>query len=244
MMNMKLLYVAVSILVFLSTTISDVDGILCLKKNNPEHIRLALQPNGVTISWTTSGYLGADDTPKPQVKYGTNQNALSNISPIGFTTTYNPLLIFKRFFHNVRLDGLQPSTKYYYRIEATKICVKESGIYSFITAPSTDNSAQQPINISIVGDLGLNNYFNQYQAEKTIAAMQQYISSSNFLCTLEISPMPICMESLLISIFMKIHGIDFKKPSNLLHLLCPIKYCLEIMKQHVFNIVMLYVPRF
>jgi hypothetical protein len=180
MMNMKLLYVAVSILVFLSTTISDVDGILCLKKNNPEHIRLALQPNGVTISWTTSGYLGADDTPKPQVKYDTDQNALSNISPIGFTTTYNPLLIFKRFFHNVRLDGLQPSTKYYYRIEATKICVKESGIYSFITAPSTDNSAQQPINISIVGDLGLNNYFNQYQAEKTIAAMQQYISTSNF----------------------------------------------------------------
>jgi hypothetical protein len=160
--------------------ISDVDGIvICLKQNNPEQIRLALRPKGVTISWTTPGYFNADDTPTPQVTYGTNPNALNNISPNGITTTYHPLPLFKRFFHNVFLDGLQPSTKYYYRIEATKKCVKESSIHSFITAPSIDNSVQQPVNISIVGDLGLNNYFNQNQAGKTISAMQQYISTSN-----------------------------------------------------------------
>ncbi len=179
-MEQQLIYKAVSILLCLLTIISDVDGnFLCLTKNDPEQIRLALRPTGVTVSWTTRGYFNGDDTPTPQVAYGTDPNALNNKSPIGFTTTYHPLPIFKRFFHNVYLDGLSASTKYYYRIQATNKCVRESSILSFTTAPASDNIIQQPVNITIVGDLGLNNYFNQYQAQKTISAMQNYISTSN-----------------------------------------------------------------
>jgi hypothetical protein len=36
-------------------------------------------------------------------------------------------------------DGLSPSTKYYYRIQATTKCVRELSIRSFITAPSIDD---------------------------------------------------------------------------------------------------------
>ena len=176
-MKRQLLCGAVSILFFFSTIIHDVDGTFCWTKNDPEHIRLALRPNGVSVSWTTRGYSNKDDTPTPQVAFSTNQNALNSISN-GSTTTYHPLPILKRFFHNVHLDGLLPSTKYFYRIQATTKCVRESSVRSFTTAPDT-NAAFQPVNLSIVADLGLNNYFNQYQAEKTIAAMQTYASSSN-----------------------------------------------------------------
>ena len=175
-MKQKLIYGTVSTLIFLLTIINDVDGhVLCLIKHDPEHIRLALRPTGVTVSWTTSGYFNTDDTPTPQVAYGTDPNALNKISPIGFTTSYHPLPIDKRYFHNVYLDGLWPGTKYYYRILETPKCVRASSVRSFTTAPSSD----QPVNITIVGDLGLNNLFNQYQAQNTITALKNYISTTN-----------------------------------------------------------------
>jgi len=180
-MNTQLVYTVISFFFLLPGVIWDVHGLfVCLTKKDPEQIRLALRPSGVAISWTTTGYLNGDDTPTPQVAYSTNPNTLDQTSPIGFTTAYHPLPLLKRFFHNVYLDGLQPSTKYYYRIKSTIKCVRESSIHSFTTAPSIDSSVQYPVNISIVGDLGLNNYFNQFQAQKTISAMQKYISTSSF----------------------------------------------------------------
>ena len=182
---MQLLHGTVSTLLCLLTIIHTGESIFsgnfffCLTKNDPEQIRLALRPNGITISWTTRGYLHANDTPTPQVAYGTNPNTLSNISPTGFTTTYHPLPILKRFFHNVYLDQLLPDTTYYYRIQATTKCVRASTVRSFTTPPSSNAVTPQPVNISIVADLGLDNVFNDNQAHNTIAAMQKYISTSH-----------------------------------------------------------------
>lgn len=146
---------------------------------DPQHIRLALRPTGMTVSWTTEGHLGDNDTPTPEVSYGTSPNDLSSTSSIGFTTAYHPLSPLRRFFHNVYIDGLMPSTSYYYRIKATKKCVRASGVRKFTTAPNVGINVQLPINISIVGDLGLNNLFNNYKAEKTIESMKQYIDRSH-----------------------------------------------------------------
>jgi hypothetical protein len=176
----KLLNSVVSLFFIVLTISISVNGsLLCsfiLNKNQPQHIRLALRPTGVTVSWTTDGYLNTDDTPSPAVSYGTNQMALTSTSTTGFTTSY---YIIKKFYHNVYLDGLQPSTKYYYRIMASSNCVVQSDVYSFITAPSANINTVQPVNISIIGDLGLNNDFNKNQAGQTVLAMQKFIPYSN-----------------------------------------------------------------
>ncbi|UJR16660.1 hypothetical protein I4U23_003560 [Adineta vaga] len=160
-----LVYNIVSITFVLLTTFSIyVEGLsLCSfipKKNRSTHIRLALRPTGVTVSWTTDGFADIDDTPSPQIVYGTDQNALTMTSTTGFTTSY---YIIKKFFHNVYLDNLQPSTKYYYRIKASSNFVDESNIYSFMTAPTPGITTEYPVNLSFVGDLSLDNDFNQNQ---------------------------------------------------------------------------------
>ncbi|CAF1128841.1 unnamed protein product [Adineta steineri] len=175
----------VYILMFLSIITKDVGGsAICWTKTDPEHIRIALRPTGVTISWTTCGYWDfwnlINDTPTPQVAYGTDPKVCDKLSSYNFTTSYNPYPIVKRFFHNVYLDNLDAGTKYYYKIQETEKCVRASSILSFTTAPLIINCELQPINISIVGDLGLNTYFNNYEAEQTIIAMKKYISISNF----------------------------------------------------------------
>ena len=57
--------------------------------------------------------------------------------------------------------------------------VEQSDIYSFISAPPATTSVNLPENISIVGNLGLDNNFNNNQAGKTVLAMQKFLSSSN-----------------------------------------------------------------
>lgn len=180
-MAAQLTYITIASLLCLLAVIKNAHGFtLCLSKTNPKQIRLALRPNGITVSWTTDGYFNQNDTPTPQVRYGTDPSALVYTSPVGFTTTYHPLPIFKKFFHNVYLDGLEPSKRYYYQIMATNKCVRESSIRSFLTAPSAESNVGYPVNISVVGDLGLNNVFNTYQAENTIAVMKNHVSNSNF----------------------------------------------------------------
>lgn len=103
----RLVYNIVLITFILLTTFSIyVDGLsLCSfipKKNKPEHIRLALRLTEVTVPWTTDGYANADDTPTPQVAYGTDRNALKNTSTAGYTTSH---FLIKKFFHNVYHDG-------------------------------------------------------------------------------------------------------------------------------------------
>ena len=153
-----------------------VHAAFCLFKNSPEQLRVALRgPNGITVSWKTSGWLGSNDTPQPQVEYSTSSTLLNSVkSTIGTTTTYNK----QSFFHNVALLNLAPSTEYYYRILASTKCVTASAIRSFITAPAAGNT--NAVNITFVADLGNDNLLNGGGASRTKAALRQVAASTSF----------------------------------------------------------------
>jgi hypothetical protein len=157
-------------------SLGQVHGLFCLFSSSPSQFRVALAgANGVTISWTTNGYFGSNDTPNPQVKYSTSSTLLNPVSSqIGTTSNYDPT----SFFHNVALSNLSPSTKYYYQIAASPSCVAQSGIYSFTTAPAPGNL--NAINISFVADLGNNNLVNGGAASQTINALLQAAQNTNF----------------------------------------------------------------
>jgi hypothetical protein len=153
-----------------------VYGASCLFTQTPGQLRVALRgSNNVTISWSTPGFFGSNDTPNPQVEYSTSSSLLNSIqSPIGTTSNYNT----ESFFHDVPLPGLTPSTTYYYRVLATTQCVAQSGIYSFKTAPAAGNS--NPVNITFVADLGSDNLINSGGASRTIKALGQVAATTNF----------------------------------------------------------------
>lgn len=148
----------------------------CLFRHSPEQLRVALRgSNGVTVSWRTSGVFGLNDTPDPQVEYGTDSSlSIKTDSPIGTTGNYNK----QSFFHNVALLDLSPSTKYYYRIKKSSPCVYESDIHSFTTPPAPGN--QRAINISILGDLGNNNLINLGAPSRTIKALEAAAATTDF----------------------------------------------------------------
>jgi acid phosphatase len=156
-----------------------VDARLC-EQRLPEQIRVAIRdPISVTISWKTYGYPnGSNDTPYPQVQYNTDGNfshGYSNTS-IGNSSIYDKLYNIS-WFHNCVLN-VQYSQKYYYRIPASDPCVNQSGTYSFTAQPNTGNTT--PINITIFGDIGYDTSANNNASTKTITALKQVASTTNF----------------------------------------------------------------
>ncbi len=147
----------------------------CIYTNSPNQLRVAFRgTNGVTVSWQTGGYFGSNDTPNPQLLYGTSSTLLNAVlSSPGTSSTYDQT----SFFHNVALLNLSPSTKYYYRIIAAS-CVHESNIYSFTTALAA--GSPNAINISFVADFGNDNLINSGAATKTINALLQAAANTNF----------------------------------------------------------------
>lgn len=154
-----------------------VQGSFCLFRRSPGQIRVALRgPNGITISWRTTGTFGFNDTPKPQVKYWTSETANSpTLSSIGTSRNYNLL----SFFHDVPLLNLSPSTKYYYRIVESSVgCVRESDQHSFVTPPVVGSS--QPVQMTYVADLGNDNLLNGGGSTRTMKALREIAPSTSF----------------------------------------------------------------
>ncbi len=148
----------------------------CSYTSQPEQLRIAIRgTDGITISWRTTGNsTGDNDTPNPQVEYSTNCDLSNSIISNGTSTIYSKLGIVS-WFHNCPLN-VKPSTRYYYRILASP-CVNESDIYWFMSQPALDDS--NPINITIVGDLGFDSLWNENSSSKTIEALAEAAESTN-----------------------------------------------------------------
>ncbi len=161
-------------IVFQCISLVQVNAAFCFFQGSPSQFRVALGgPGAVTVSWKTPGFLGSNDTPKPQVEYGTNSALLNSVqSTIGTTSNYNT----QSFFHNVALPSLTASTTYYYRILKAD-CVSQSSIYSFTTPPAPGSS--NPVNLTFVADLGNDGLINGNGASNTIAALAQAAANTD-----------------------------------------------------------------
>ena len=124
--------------------------------STPIQQRIALQPGGMTVSWSTLGALHA----RPSIAYGTDAGQLDQTGH-GWSRHYVPSVTH---FHHVVLDKLQPSTTYYWQV--TSPHGVNSSVLSFTTAPKVGE--HQSFVVSINGDMGLVNEDN------TVALMKEW----------------------------------------------------------------------
>ncbi|KAL5562111.1 hypothetical protein UlMin_031858 [Ulmus minor] len=133
----------------------------------PEQISVSLSVNydSVWISWITGeaqiGYNITALDPKSVssvVRFGTERPL--TLEAVGYSLVYNQLYPFEGLqnytsgiIHHVRLTGLKPNTRYYYRCGDPSIKAM-SGIHYFKTMP-VSGPRSYPGRIAIVGDLGL-----------------------------------------------------------------------------------------
>ena len=125
--------------------------------STPIQQRIALQPNGMTVSWSTIGPIHAT----PTIVYGTDPSRLS-AKESGWTRHYVPSI---SWFHHVVLNNLQPSTTYYWQV--TSPVGVNSSVLSFTTAPKVGD--HKPFVVSINGDMGLVN------EDHTVALMKEWV---------------------------------------------------------------------
>ncbi|KAL4643780.1 hypothetical protein ACB092_02G116700 [Castanea dentata] len=135
--------------------------------NFPEQIALAISsPTSVWVSWVTGdAQVGSNLTELDpssvlsEVWYGKESGKYTSVAK-GVSTVYSQLYPFKGLLnytsgiiHHVRLKGLQPKTKYYYKCGDSSIPAM-SGENVFETFP-TPSPNSYPHRIAVIGDLGL-----------------------------------------------------------------------------------------
>ena len=125
----------------------------------PIQQRIALQPGGMSLSWSTLGALDAT----PSVSYGLSPTALTSAAT-GWSSHYEPSITH---FHHVVLDGLTPSTRYYWQVTSPAGMANATTL-SFVTAPAA--GTHRPFTVAINGDMGLVNEDN------TVATMKQWVA--------------------------------------------------------------------
>ena len=108
----------------------------------PIQQRIALTPGGMSVSWSTIGPIGVT----PTVVYGVDPDIFSSTAT-GWTLHYDPSLTH---FHHVVLNGLAPSTRYYWRVMSPANIT--SPILSFTTAPKPGQAV--PFTVAVYGDMG------------------------------------------------------------------------------------------
>lgn len=133
----------------------------------PEQVSLAISsPTSMWVSWVTGdAQIGTNVTQldpssvASEVWYGKERGEYSN-KTTGGSTVYSQLYPFEGLLnytsgiiHHVRLDGLEPGTKYYYKCGDSSVPAM-SEEHSFETMPIS-NATIYPHRIGVVGDLGL-----------------------------------------------------------------------------------------
>lgn len=142
-----------------------------LKKNAtsnfPEQISLAISsPTSMWVSWVTGeAQIGSDVIPldpasvASEVWYGKESGKYVSRGK-GNSTVYTQLYPFEGLsnytsgiIHHVRIDGLEPGTKYFYKCGDSSIpAMSEEHIFETLPLPSPN---AYPHRIAIIGDLGL-----------------------------------------------------------------------------------------
>ncbi|XP_024023178.1 purple acid phosphatase 23 [Morus notabilis] len=135
--------------------------------NFPEQIALAISsPTSMWVSWVTGdAQIGLNVTPldpktvASEVWYGKKSGKYTNVQR-GISTVYSQLYPFKGLLnytsgiiHHVKLDGLEPGTKYFYKCGDSSFQAL-SKVHSFESSPKPSPYAY-PHRIAVVGDLGL-----------------------------------------------------------------------------------------
>lgn len=135
--------------------------------NFPEQISLALSsPNSMWVSWVTGdSQIGTNVTALDPSSVGNEvwcgkESGNYTIKKIGVSTVYSQLYPFEGLWnytsgiiHHVRLEGLEPGTRYYYKCgDSSLLAMSEE--HAFETLPLPGPNAF-PRRIAVVGDLGL-----------------------------------------------------------------------------------------
>jgi hypothetical protein len=180
-----MLFIAVFSIVFIHFIHVHAD-VSCVKSGPPDLIRVAIRgENEVTVSWRTYGFYSSspgfiphgNDVEHPTVEYAISpQFNISVFSAEGESSTYGSPWI-NAWFHNCVLL-VRPSTRYYYRIPPVPPCMTQYDPHSFMTPPSF--ASVNPINITIVGALGNDALLNNNSATKTIEALAEVATNTDF----------------------------------------------------------------
>ncbi|CAF4211325.1 unnamed protein product [Rotaria sordida] len=162
---------------------------ICLQKQKPDQIRLAIAGiNSVNVGWHSYACPFIDDNPNPtpKVKYGLSPAALTSNSVNGKPSTYNTKNFFTRtsWFYGVELQDLQPRTLYYYQIVAMNNGLA-SDIFSF-TSPPALGDRSQPVKIAAYGDMGVDGLLGTLingvcLFERAVIALQKMLPSIDFV---------------------------------------------------------------
>ncbi|MEP7375455.1 MAG: Ig-like domain-containing protein [Chitinophagaceae bacterium] len=111
----------------------------------------------VTLRWKT------DMATNSKVEVGTSFGSYTNVFNNSVSSTE----------HEVRVTGLNPDTKYFYRFGSSTLALQQGTDNYFITAPQL--SATRKIRIAAFGDCGRND--NLYQSS-TLSSYQNYIGNN------------------------------------------------------------------
>jgi phosphodiesterase/alkaline phosphatase D-like protein len=143
-------------LVLLSTFIS------ITADDRPIQHRIALLPDGMTVSWSTTSPL----TTLPTVHYGSDRDSLTT-NATGFSAHYNSSTTY---FHHVEIHGLKPNTTHYWQV----VCdAKQSPVLSFHTQPAMEVEGDGKFSVAIYGDLGIDNSVDTLNLLRRIAHHKQ-----------------------------------------------------------------------
>lgn len=118
------------------------------------------RPDGVTIRWQS----GTGDIGK--LCYGTSVTSLSQEIPESED---------ERIYHEVKISGLQPQTKYYYSVDGS---CKGSEDQYFVTAPVP--GSRTPVRFWVISDFGQTNTEQNPRRLETIAQWKSFNSNSYY----------------------------------------------------------------
>jgi predicted phosphodiesterase len=146
----SLSFFLVTLVLILGYAISTTTAVAAAEPE-PIQFRIALIPNGMTVSWSTVNPISS----LPKVIYGTSSIQL-NQNATGYTLHYEPSITW---FHHVVLENLSPSTTYYWQVISDDSNVLqnqkkkiENPILKFRTAPPV--GADMPFRFAVYGDFG------------------------------------------------------------------------------------------